>query len=552
MISLMAYAMLVTALLGLAALFAEKIFAELGWSRRGIWLVTLVTSLAMPIYALVAPTPVVDAERGALPFSLDFVPVDVPAQIAIAFSGAISDSWLKMPEWENLDRVLAVFWVLASALTVLTCVLGAMSLQRSLRKAKTITLADQEVVLSDRLGPAVVGFLRPRIVLPRWIASADTELRTLVLRHEQEHITAHDQLILLGALLLVAGMPWNPALWWQLRRLRAAIEVDCDARVLRSGANRLGYAEALLQVRQRGSSVPLGAVALIQPPSQLEQRIRIMLVKARNFSVSRTGFRTFLVLSLIAVVFMTEAPLAQQPTGDREPAAAPSRPGNSVRTNVFDRLLEAQTCLEAGDLACARERLAEVREMDLSDYELAQYWYFKGYADFTEGDVEAATAAYESVLGLPDIPEGLREATLWAVGSIYATTGQHQKAFETREEILSLRGIEPAPDQLPAVTDSEYLPIVTVAPTYPPRAAARGIEGYVVVEYTVDETGSTTDVRVVESSTTLFEAAAIESVRKFRYEPRIVNGQPVVVPGVRSRIEFRLEHGSDGDAEPEA
>ena len=91
------------------------------------------------------------------------------------------------------------------------------------------------------------------------------------------------------------------------------------------------------------------------------------------------------------------------------------------------------------------------------------------------------------------------------------------------------------------VSDGEYLPIVKVAPVYPARAAARGLEGYVIVEFTVTRTGTTKDIRVVESSSSLFDRAAVEAAAKFKYKPRVINGEPVEVPGVRNRITFVLE-----------
>lgn len=91
------------------------------------------------------------------------------------------------------------------------------------------------------------------------------------------------------------------------------------------------------------------------------------------------------------------------------------------------------------------------------------------------------------------------------------------------------------------VSDGEYLPIVKVAPVYPARAAARGLEGYVIVEYTVTKTGATRDPHVIESSSSLFDRAAIESALKYKYKPRVINGEPVEVPGVRTKITFVLE-----------
>ena len=98
----------------------------------------------------------------------------------------------------------------------------------------------------------------------------------------------------------------------------------------------------------------------------------------------------------------------------------------------------------------------------------------------------------------------------------------------------------PAPPA-PRTSTDEYLPIVKIAPVYPPRAAARGLEGVVVVEYTVNETGATENVVAVESTSTLFEQAAIESARRYKYVPRVEDGLPVRTDGVRTRIVFALE-----------
>lgn len=90
-------------------------------------------------------------------------------------------------------------------------------------------------------------------------------------------------------------------------------------------------------------------------------------------------------------------------------------------------------------------------------------------------------------------------------------------------------------------SDGEYLPIVKVAPVYPMRALQRRLEGYVVVEFVVTASGNVRDVTVVESSETLFEQAAIDAATKFRYKPRVVDGEPVEVVGVQNRITFKLD-----------
>ena len=96
----------------------------------------------------------------------------------------------------------------------------------------------------------------------------------------------------------------------------------------------------------------------------------------------------------------------------------------------------------------------------------------------------------------------------------------------------------------------EYLPIVKVAPTYPPRAVARGLEGYVMVSFTVTADGSVADPTVLESSSTLFEQSALDATRKFKYKPRLENGVPVTTEGVVTRIEYVLDDKDEDPANP--
>jgi len=91
------------------------------------------------------------------------------------------------------------------------------------------------------------------------------------------------------------------------------------------------------------------------------------------------------------------------------------------------------------------------------------------------------------------------------------------------------------------MSDGEYLPITKPPPMYPPRAAQRGIEGYVIVEYIVTTTGETRDVFIVESTSPLFDRAAIESAKKYKYLPRMLDGTPIEVSGVQTRIVFELQ-----------
>lgn len=91
------------------------------------------------------------------------------------------------------------------------------------------------------------------------------------------------------------------------------------------------------------------------------------------------------------------------------------------------------------------------------------------------------------------------------------------------------------------IAEGDYLPIVRVAPVYPARALSRGIEGYVDMAFTVTTTGTVKDPVVVYSTSSLFDRAATRAVLKFKYKPRVVDGVPVEVPNVKTRITFKIE-----------
>ncbi|MGJ8670176.1 MAG: energy transducer TonB [Oceanococcus sp.] len=93
-----------------------------------------------------------------------------------------------------------------------------------------------------------------------------------------------------------------------------------------------------------------------------------------------------------------------------------------------------------------------------------------------------------------------------------------------------------------SASDGEYLPIVKVAPVYPRRAQTRGIEGWVLLSFTVTETGSVIDPLVIDAEPQgVFDNAAKKAVQRFKYKPRVVDGKPQIVTGVEHLITFQLD-----------
>ena len=249
MLTWMIYAVSVSVVLSVAALIAEQSARQRRSPSRWFWLLAIVASLAIP----------------AVMTSVSIrVPMDLRPSVArnvIALHN-ITSTQLSPAVWiENHDSRSSTFqhiqfhakevWYGTSIVMMLVLLISATHLQWRKRQWTTASVCDVSVYLSTDVGPAVVGLLRPRIVLPVWLLDSPREQQAAVMAHEKSHIDAHDPALLTAALCLIALMPWNLPIWWQLRRLRCAIEVDCDGRVLQAGHKLAVYGETLIAVGER-------------------------------------------------------------------------------------------------------------------------------------------------------------------------------------------------------------------------------------------------------------------------------------------------------------
>ena len=296
----MLWAVLVSVAAGLAAAALDRAARALGRPTRAPWVAALLLSAVLPLAAIVrAALP--ERERAAAATMLPAVVIDAGRDAAASIAGWMPDAAARA--W----TLALVAWGVVSAALLLRLVLGVRAVRRERASWRACAVDGVDVLVAPDTGPAVVGVARPAIVLPEWMLALDPALRALVLRHEQEHVRAGDAVLRLAGALLTALAPWNPALWWQNRRLALAIEVDCDARVLRADARRERYGLLLLTIAQRQSAAML-APALSEPTSHLERRITIMQSpKPRHPALVATALAGAAALAL-AVACTTPAP----------------------------------------------------------------------------------------------------------------------------------------------------------------------------------------------------------------------------------------------------
>lgn len=95
-----------------------------------------------------------------------------------------------------------------------------------------------------------------------------------------------------------------------------------------------------------------------------------------------------------------------------------------------------------------------------------------------------------------------------------------------------------------SATDGDYLPLVAIAPQYPTRAAQRGIQGWCLVSFTVDGLGNVIEdtITVVDAEPpNIFDRSSVRAAARFKFQPRVEDGQGVEVAGVQYLFRYQLE-----------
>jgi TonB family protein len=263
----MAAASVFALLLGVAALAVETALRAGGRQARVAWLVALAVGVAWPVSAPLAASLLPQRAEGA-EASVPGAVTSVLGTIAPALP-ALPDPWVT-----RIDPLLLALWGIATAVLLLRLAAAWRALAAVERAATVGQIAGMDVLVTPSSGPAVFGLRRPRLLVPRWLLDLDATLRALVMRHEAEHLEARDPQLAFATALLVALVPWNPGVWWMARRLRLAMELDCDVRVLRAAPDRERYGRLLLFIAQRQSRT--NVTMLTESTSDLSRRIIVM------------------------------------------------------------------------------------------------------------------------------------------------------------------------------------------------------------------------------------------------------------------------------------
>ncbi len=360
--------------------------------------------------------------------------------------------------------------------------------------------------VAAHIEPGIAGVLRPMLLLPEGIEERITapELGAIV-AHELTHYRRRDNLT--GAVhMLVEALFWFfPPVWWLGARLLEERERACDDAVVLEGHDRHTYAEALLKVCESCVAARLACVPGVSGGS-LSARVEHIIGGAImvNLPVPKK-----LVLALIGAAV----------------AAAPVGLG----------------LVTGGGIVSAQPEAAANDSDILPIVKVAPKYPPGALERALEGHVLVEYTVNEQG-GVEDLEVVESSSSLFEQAALEAVAKFKYGPFDRNGVPVSLpkRGVRSVIRFALGGREDQFLPIVHPAPHYPEQALEQGLEGFVIVEYTVTEQGRTEDLRVIQSSSSLFDEAALESAAQYQYEPRVRNGVAVSVRGVRSVLRFEM------------
>src|SRR5437868_4243002 len=171
MLSVAIFKLLVAALISASAVILERSLERLTWPRRWVWIAAIVLTCLLPLMSISRDGAAVRMNQGPLP----------AGSIANPGTGVIgqarNDYQHILVDWPQFDEVLAPLSQGLRGLAVLLVCVGWFSQRRALKKTRGGAIDDAPVLLSQGAGPAVVGFLNPRILVPEWLAGMPKPVR---------------------------------------------------------------------------------------------------------------------------------------------------------------------------------------------------------------------------------------------------------------------------------------------------------------------------------------------------------------------------------------
>jgi TonB family protein len=374
--------------------------------------------------------------------------------------------------------------------------------------------------------PLTWGFVRPRILLPAGAMDWSPERRRTVLSHELAHIARHDWLAQIVGELTRAMYWFHPLVWFAAAELRSESERACDDSVLNSGVDPSHYASQLLELARTLNSAHRGwSTALaIARPSNLERRFIAML----NPNLNRGGIsrRTGLLLKAAALCLLL-------------PLAALRLPGQNLSGKFTGTVFDPSDGAIPNATVIMTNHKANTLDMTTSNSE--GYFVFNALpaGEYEMKVLKPGFAVYRAPQVVLELGRDLALNAKLDIGSItdnvdviyhdqhYAYDEQHENSAKVAAELEAKARAR----RIRIGGNVEAAKVITkVQPIYPESAKAAGAQGTVLLHAVVGMDGKPLQLQVLNSQVNPDLArAAVEAVSQWRYQPTLLNGEPVEI-----------------------
>jgi TonB family protein len=517
--------------------------------RHHVWALAIAGSLVLPLLTLTLPSWHSATLGGAAKLwgAAHAAPGSVNFQ---KLPSTVIDAVAASPLAGQLIQLTLLLWTLGALFVVAKLLAGVARLASASSRSAPVTEEGWPQMVSGqraRLGitrpvqillsadpasmPLTWGFVRPRILLPAGATEWTPERRRTVLSHELAHIARHDWLAQIFAELTRALYWFHPLVWFACARLRSESEHACDDSVLNSGVDPSHYANQLLELARtlknahRGWSTALA----IARPTNLERRFIAML----NPNLNRGGVwrRTGLLLKVAALCLLL-------------PLAALRLPGQNLSGKFTGTILDPSggavpnaTIVMTNHKAntCAPSLALPPCTVDMTTSDADGNFVFKALPA-GEYEMKVLKPGFATYLAPQVVLDPGRDLAITAkvnIGSINETVDvQAEGSAKSAAAAQALEAeAKSKATRIRIGGNVEAAKVITkVQPIYPESAKDAGVQGTVLLHAVVGMDGRPLQLQVLNSQINPDLArAAVEAVSQWRYQPTLLNGEPVEI-----------------------
>jgi TonB family protein len=445
------------------------------------------------------------------------VPGPLSGQLAVAaFAVWIAGTLLCLWRWRSGTQQVARLRIAASSFPenhpgLMDEVAG----QLGLRRPVTLLSSDREIV------PMAAGLRRPAVLLPASASRWSRDRLRVVLLHEMAHLRRNDCLMQALAELTFCLYWFNPLVWFAMRRLRVERERACDDLVLFAGSRPSDYAAHLLDLARSLDTRDLSPVAIAMASSpHLETRLRAIL----NPHLNRRALTraAAVVACLVAACFVLPlAAMRPQATDARTISGTVYDPAGAVVPGARVVLTNALTNADTGQKWTAATDQEGKFSISIGSLPHGAYTL----------DVEAR--GFAAAVRRLNIADSRHLDITLDIGSVEETVVVHGKGAASTAPAGPHRtrvGGNVIPAKLVHQTNPEY----------PEDAQSRGVQGAVVLRAVISVDGTPLSLTSLTSPDPQLTEAAINAVKQWRYQPSLLNGEPVET-ATTITVNFQLE-----------